>query len=684
MENRLINELEEDNWFGNLFRIELLEFTRANRIEKERAIQKARSRGKDQKGVDKERKSTERSQQRREESSNPWKNVVIVKSLQDGKTRLIPRSDFEPGRHELLYGSVSGQPPKPEVTPNVAREISQQDGFEPSKTSNRLLGVQQRKKRSKEEVIRSDHYDYPKDGVQKVDPTSTYPDWDHAPGSLSQGISLVANSTGGKQVDIGTIKQFFGQSSTLMDASIRAYQQLGEIIPGQMMIQVPDAEMPVAGPWAELTGGMDVPVTDLIIQDERGNIYCVSIIHDDLKIVTAPEADTLFKFSLQVSMQELERDERIKKGLEKIKKKIQDYISGFNQKNSVQQKYLFMRGDNFKIELISDLEELLENSDTFEKTLVVEALTGQQKFGGQMPGMANALMSSSRDGTNLKFTPLNDTTIRRLIGETYLKIKLSTDPNGTPYDEMYQVLLSDNKPEMTQPSSPNQLEMDDNVDTSISEFFNLGEGTSDAKMYFDNFMSQQESILLGFLSFFGLSASNIIIRNINLDAVGSLTTGDFNKIKVNGNTFYIGIEKEVDFYDGKAIRLGEERDYKKEYNDYHSKPEQKKRRAGRNAARRKAEREGRVEPGDGNDIDHKDHNPLNNSDGNTRVRDRSANRGDNKVPVREEYGAGEEGTSELLFRYLMGTPFMTIPKDFLAKGKKYAAQRRREEKGRRP
>jgi hypothetical protein len=683
MINKLIQELKEDNWFGGPFEMELLEFTRANRIEKERAIQKARSRGKDQKGVDKERKSTERSQEKREESANPWKNVVIVKTLQDGKTRLIPRSDFEPGRHELLYGAVSGQPPKPEVTPNVAREISQQDGFEPSKTSNRLLGIQRPKKRAKEEVVRSDHYDYPRDGVQRVDPTSTYPDWDHSVESMAQGISLVANSTGGKQVDIATIRQFFGQSSTLMDASIRAYQQLGEIIPGQMMIQVPDAEMPVAGPWAELTGGMDSPTTDLIIQDERGNVYCVAIINDKLKVIATPEADTLFKFILQQTMQQLEQDEQTAKRLQKFKNKVQDFISGFNKENSLQKKYLYLRGEGFKSELISDLEEIFEGSDVFETAMVAEALTGQQKFGGQMPGMANALMSQSKDGTNLKFTPINQTTIKRLIGETYLKIKLMSDPMGSAYDEMYQILMSDNQ-QMQASALQQQAQVEDERKTSITEFFNITEGVSDAKMYFDNFMSQQPSALLGFLSFFGLSASNIVLRNINLDAVGSLTTGDFNKVKVNGNTFYIGIEKEVDFYDGKAIRLGEERDYKKEYREYHSKPEQKKRRAGRNNARRKAERDGKVEKGDGKDIDHKDHNPLNNSSKNTRVRDRSENRGDNKVPVREEYGAGEEGTTELLLRYLMDTPYMSIPKEFITKGKSYAAQRRRTEKGRRP
>lgn len=47
-----------------------------------------------------------------------------------------------------------------------------------------------------------------------------------------------------------------------------------------------------------------------------------------------------------------------------------------------------------------------------------------------------------------------------------------------------------------------------------------------------------------------------------------------------------------------------DRDLKKEYKDYHGTEEQKKRRAERNAARRKAIKEGRVKKGDGKEVDH--------------------------------------------------------------------------------
>ena len=47
------------------------------------------------------------------------------------------------------------------------------------------------------------------------------------------------------------------------------------------------------------------------------------------------------------------------------------------------------------------------------------------------------------------------------------------------------------------------------------------------------------------------------------------------------------------------------RNYRKEYDNYHSKPKQKKRRAQRNAARDVMEKAGKVKKGDGKDVAHR-------------------------------------------------------------------------------
>jgi len=72
--------------------------------------------------------------------------------------------------------------------------------------------------------------------------------------------------------------------------------------------------------------------------------------------------------------------------------------------------------------------------------------------------------------------------------------------------------------------------------------------------------------------------------------------------------------------------MGRERDYRKEYDEHGATSEQKKRRAARNKARRFMEKNGRVKKGDGKEVDHKDHNPENNSTKNLRVVDKKTNR----------------------------------------------------------
>jgi hypothetical protein len=70
------------------------------------------------------------------------------------------------------------------------------------------------------------------------------------------------------------------------------------------------------------------------------------------------------------------------------------------------------------------------------------------------------------------------------------------------------------------------------------------------------------------------------------------------------------------------------RDYRSEYKNYHSKPEQKKNRASRNLARRIMKKKLGVSI-NGKDIDHKDGNPRNNSRSNLRVQNKSKNRSRN-------------------------------------------------------
>jgi len=68
---------------------------------------------------------------------------------------------------------------------------------------------------------------------------------------------------------------------------------------------------------------------------------------------------------------------------------------------------------------------------------------------------------------------------------------------------------------------------------------------------------------------------------------------------------------------------------------YNSSPEQKKRRAERNASRRKMEAAGKVSKGDGKDVDHRNHKTGDQSAKNLSVMDKSKNRAMNQHDKRK-------------------------------------------------
>jgi len=94
---------------------------------------------------------------------------------------------------------------------------------------------------------------------------------------------------------------------------------------------------------------------------------------------------------------------------------------------------------------------------------------------------------------------------------------------------------------------------------------------------------------------------------------------------------------------------GTVRDYDKEYANYHSSEKQKKDRAHRNNANRQLKRDGRIAAGDGNDVDHKDGNPRNNSPSNLLVKKKESNRSFSRrlaarnggLLARQQYGLGD-------------------------------------------
>jgi len=78
--------------------------------------------------------------------------------------------------------------------------------------------------------------------------------------------------------------------------------------------------------------------------------------------------------------------------------------------------------------------------------------------------------------------------------------------------------------------------------------------------------------------------------------------------------------------DPELVLKKEDRNYRKEYDNYHSKPEQREKNAARLRARRLMVKKGKVKKNDKMDVHHKDNNPLNNDPKNLSVTTQKYNR----------------------------------------------------------
>ena len=92
--------------------------------------------------------------------------------------------------------------------------------------------------------------------------------------------------------------------------------------------------------------------------------------------------------------------------------------------------------------------------------------------------------------------------------------------------------------------------------------------------------------------------------------------------------------------DDQVKRAQEDRDYKKEYESYHSKPEQIKRRAKRNEARRSLKDRKDIK---GKDVHHKDNNPMNNDKSNLSIVSQKYNRSEPRMRKLKEKGCLPNG-----------------------------------------
>jgi len=657
-----------------------------------------------------DRERDRKRESRRQEKESGLKNILIVKNKSINRVEIIQRSDFDPKYHEVIKGKTS-KVDKGSVSVEDLKRYSQRSDFRNTKTSIKILGKIQ-KISEKEQQDEADYAQktgqdpnnsqmqaapppppprprVPSNGKEITDEDSTYPDWDHTPDQFIAGIPEILNTLSGTEMST-EMQQMLSDSRTLGDALNRFLKQFIKDFPDaeNYKFELADKPFKTGKLWNSFGVKQAKSKSTFFAVGDGKKIGFNVKIGKQLRPGEKGEAGFVYNTVLQA----IDPSKILPTFNLMVKDLVSDLqtvfskpmtIPVFDQKqqsaaNLARQDW---EDDTFKSRttlFISKcknvLEDLVNNEPGFNRAFLNEAFSGTLQFDGK-DGIANNILYLNKDGTNTKIIPIDQEFIGNLSEASELILKYSSVP--------------------LQPESP--------INKILQEIGKLNEGSFQGVKTFEDVMKQVTDPIT-FMQLIGVQIQDAVFKNSmdysdyyfeNSDSSNVVTfdpgtsvekevsipvtinyspMGDEENIIEKGadeilesyiliNDFLIEQVKEnkLEMLDALIIlesefNLFEKRNYRKEYDNYHSKPKQRANRSKRVLARRKMEKKGRVRKGDGKDVDHKDGNPQNNSDKNLRVLSKSKNRSMN-----EEHGAGFEGTTELLKKYLKDTPYSKNP-----------------------
>lgn len=649
-----------------------------------------------------DRERDRKRESRRNKKLSGLADILIVRNKKIAKIEIITTEDFNSKTHEVIKGRVGSRDKGP-VAKSDLISASKKAEFMNTKTSMRLLGKVSKEEGDKkaEKSNRSKEVKTPeatmpppplprgpKDGKEITDELSTFPDWDHQSNDLIAGIAFGLNQ---KQKMPPEMAQKLSVSRTLADAVNRSINELLVNSPNLtgMNFQFLPPVVKSGSLWSKLTKTpQTAPAATIIGTNGKEKIGISIKVGQQIRPGNKGESGKVLELLMntQVGQKIIESFSLLVKDYFKEVREVfmtKTPISYKDDKSTNDGRATILKMKKEKQELQDNknifknrgkqlIEDLLNIDEDLKAAFVLESITGNIKFDGKV-GSANMMISVNKDGSNSKLIPLDQNFMSDLCisKETYLSTKFVDNVNVvSAFDNMFQQQVQayntpiyviseiEKTQELANPINFMQffgLELTDVVYVLPIDYSDYYDVTSDKDtiLILNPNSKEEKELRIAVQKTHDISGAeeNVIEKGadhmleqycmINDYLVNLVNNGELPK--ENALDY---IREEFDFLT--------ERNYRKEYDNYHSKPEQRSNRSKRVLARRKMEEKGRVRKGDGKDVDHKDGNPQNNGDGNLRVLPKSKNRSMN-----EDHGAGFEGTPELLQKLIKGTPGAT-------------------------
>jgi hypothetical protein len=309
------------------------------------------------------------------------------------------------------------------------------------------------------------------------------------------------------------------------------------------------------------------------------------------------------------------------------------------------------------------LRSILTKNRKFASMFVYALLTGSGKFEEGNLGIATHIISVNRDGTDAKLTPITQEYADKILDQIDFRIRFKSSSATRGEQRRQWKEFVQRKKELGEEINPEEDWRSYSWRSVMSAVhflpenkvvFNFMKTLLEAKKKDEAFEQgivpdpttpeEAKQYLKDAFDYIGNDSFKLfqffegtIDYDINQPIVDWPDAADnpgsrVNTIYINGQQIEVPVEDPYDYeLDGSMTpELKEERNYRKEYDNYHSKPEQRANRSKRVLARRLMMKLGKVKKGDGKDVDHKDGNPQNNGKHNLRVRNKSDNRSDNK------------------------------------------------------